>query len=233
MNVGFVTDEIDYLGLLVPLRGARVLEVGCGEGVFSRKLLARSLVASITALEADEAIHDRNVSGGPLSGLTFLRARAESIPELGESFDLAVMLKSMHHIPVRLMDLALTEISRVLTPGGHLYVSEPVSAGPFNEIMRLFHDEKEERAAAYAAIRRAGNSGMWEPEREEVFRVALEFRDFADFLQRMVYGAGLAIPNSVEPEVRRRFESVATPSGVRFVREMRINLLRKRLASSA
>ncbi len=53
------------------------------------------------------------------------------------------------------MDAALAEIARVLVPGGWLYVSEPVFAGPFNELMRLFHDEQAVRAAALAALARA------------------------------------------------------------------------------
>ena len=44
------------------------------------------------------------------------------------------------------------EINRVLRPAGLLYVSEPVYAGGFNDIVRLFHDEKAQRTAAYRAL---------------------------------------------------------------------------------
>lgn len=39
------------------------------------------------------------------------------------------------------MDQALAEVARVLRPGGYLYVSEPVYAGPLNEIVCLYNDE--------------------------------------------------------------------------------------------
>lgn len=50
------------------------------------------------------------------------------------------------------MAQALAEAARVLRPGGHLYVSEPVYAGPLNDVIGLFHDEREVRAAAQAAL---------------------------------------------------------------------------------
>jgi SAM-dependent methyltransferase len=62
------------------------------------------------------------------------------------------MLKSLHHVPIPLMDRALAEVARVLRPGGHLYVSEPVYEGPFNDIVRLFNDEAVVRAAAQRAV---------------------------------------------------------------------------------
>ncbi len=70
-------------------------------------------------------------------------------------FDLALMHKSLHHVPLTAMDQALAEVARVLRPGGYLYVSEPVYAGPLNEIVRLYNDEGVVRAAAQAALDRA------------------------------------------------------------------------------
>ena len=71
------------------------------------------------------------------------------------------MLKSLHHVPMALMDQALAELARVLRPCGWLYVSEPVYAGQLNELIRLFNDEGEVRAAAQAALDRAVASGRW------------------------------------------------------------------------
>ena len=79
------------------------------------------------------------------------------------------------------LDRALAEIRRVLKPGGWLYVSEPVYAGEFNEIVKLFHDEGEVRAAAQAAVRRAAQSKVLELAMEKEFMAPLAFRDFADF----------------------------------------------------
>jgi len=73
--------------------------------------------------------------------LTFVQAGAQAIPFEAARFDLA------------LMATALADVNRVLQPTGLLYVSEPVLAGALNDIMRLFHDEEQARAAAVCALR--------------------------------------------------------------------------------
>ena len=144
-------------------------------------------------------------------------------------FDLAIMLKSLHHVPLDHLDAALAEVRRVLVPGGHLYVSEPVYAGEFNEVVRLFHDEGVVRAAAYRAIRHAAATGVLTLVGEHVFDTALAFRDYDDFVDRTVRvtHSDIRLPDDVANEVRERFERHMTPSGARFVRQMRVNVLRK------
>lgn len=80
------------------------------------------------------------------------------------------------------MAQALAEAARVLRPGGHLYVSEPVFAGPYNEVIRLFNDEGVVRAAAQAAIDEALHGAAWEQVAERRFEhargVSAGFRGF-------------------------------------------------------
>lgn len=45
----------------------------------------------------------------------------------------------------------IDEVVRVLRPNGFLYVIEPTD-GAANEVMKLFHDEDRERAAAWRAL---------------------------------------------------------------------------------
>lgn len=45
-----------------------------------------------------------------------------------------------------------------MKPGGKLYVSEPVFAGPFNDIIRLFHDENQVREIAFLALQKEVNN---------------------------------------------------------------------------
>lgn len=224
-----VTDEAEFLREQIPLAGARVVELGCGKGAFARALLQRGLAASVTALEVDAVQHQANLASAPLAGLRFELAGAQAIPLPDASCDLAIMLKSLHHVPMGELDRALAEIARVLTGGGWLYVSEPVYAGEFNEIVKLFHDEGEVRAAAYAALKRAAESGVLRWEREIVFDTPLDFRDFDDFIERIVRVTHSDIHPDlvVMREVRSRFERFQTPGGAHFVRQMRVNILRK------
>jgi SAM-dependent methyltransferase len=224
-----VTDEIELLGELAPLDGARLLELGCGNADFARRLLARTSVASVAALEVDRIQHARNLDAPQHPGLTFHFGGAQDIPLADASVDGVLMMKSLHHVPVALLDRALLEIRRVLKPGGWLYVSEPVYAGAFNDIVKLFHDEKAVRAAAYDALQRAAAAGMLVPVAEREFRTPRVFRDYDDFVAKVVRAthSDHAYPDDVAAEVRARFEKHQTPDGAPFIQPMRVNLLRR------
>jgi ubiquinone/menaquinone biosynthesis C-methylase UbiE len=224
-----VSDEIDFMRRAVPLDGARVIELGCGKAELARRLLERGLVRSVVGLEVDRTQHAANLAATAPAGLTFQLGGAEAIPQPDASFELALMLKSLHHVPLDRMETALQEARRVLVPGGHLYVSEPVYAGAFNDIMRLFHDEGAVRAAAYRAIRTAIDSGVLAHVSEQIFETPLVFRDFADFEDRMirVTHSAIRLPEAVADEVRTRFQRHMTPDGARFERPMRVNVLRR------
>ena len=165
----------------------------------------------------------------PLPGLQFLAGGAQAIPLPDASQDLALMLKSLHHVPVPLMAQALAEVARLLKPDGHLYVSEPVFAGPLNEVMRLFHDEQEVRAAAQAALDAALVTGQWTQAAEVRFDMPVSFTSFADFEQRMMRPtfADHRISNAKLAEVRHAFEPHCTAEGAWFERPMHVRLLTK------
>jgi SAM-dependent methyltransferase len=224
-----VEDETRLLEGLVPLAGARVLDLGCGAAEFSRRLLARGLVATVNALDVDAAQHALNLAAPPVPGLSFGEGGAEDIPFPPGAFDLVLMLKSLHHVPVAQLDRALDEVARVLRPGGWFYASEPVFEGDFNEVMRIFHDEEAVRAAALEAIARAKDRGPLEPVATVRFLAPIAFRDFADFEARMmkVTHTALALPEGTVARVRERFERHLGPQGARFDRPMRVDLLRK------
>ena len=229
MNPPVFRDELELVDQLAGLAAhPRVIELGCGAAQLSRRLLERFEGAEVTALEVDERQHAKNLAS-PQARLTFVAAGAQAIPFEAGRFDLALMLKSLHHVPLDLLDQALAEVHRVLRPGGLLYVSEPVFAGALNEVMRLFHDEQVVRAAALAALHRAIASGAWEAVSETCFDVPVHYRDFAEFEQRMI---GVTYQNhrldaATLAAVRARFEPHMTPDGAHFVRPMRVNLLKK------
>ena len=148
-------DEFDVIVAELPLAGARILELGCGKADKTRAIAQSGNVSSILALEVDAIQHNRNLQIADLPNVSFCQGAAEAIPAADSLFDIVMMFKSLHHVPVDKMDLALSEIVRVLKPGGLAWISEPVYAGEFNDILRLFHDEKQVREAAFAAIRRS------------------------------------------------------------------------------
>ena len=224
-----IDDELDLIASVIDLRDRDIIELGCGKAQLARNLLARWPGNRVVGLEVDARQHAQNVAD-PSPGLAFVHAGAQAIPFDDARFDLALMLKSLHHIPLPLIDQALDEAARVLRPGGLLYVSEPVFAGSLNEVIRLFNDEAQVRAAAQEALRRAEASARWEAADEIWFETLVQFRDFDQFRQRMidVSFAERRLDDATLAEVRRRFEPHMTPEGARFVRPMRVNLLRRR-----
>jgi SAM-dependent methyltransferase len=224
-----VDDELEVLGELVPLAGQRIVELGCGAARLARSLLQRFPDSEVTGLEVDAVQMAKN-RAAPQPRLRFVDAGAEAIPFPDASFDLALMLKSLHHVPLPRMAQALAEVARVLRPGGHLYVSEPVYAGALNELVRLFNDEGTVRAAAQAALDAALQTGVWTQVAERRFEMPAQFRDFADFEQRMMRPsfADHRIDEAMLVAVRARFEPHQGPDGARFTRPMHVRLLQRR-----
>jgi ubiquinone/menaquinone biosynthesis C-methylase UbiE len=224
-----VDDELELLASLVPLAGRRLIELGCGNARLARALLERFPDAELTGLEVDPRQHAKNLAA-PQDRLHFVDAGAEAIPAPDASFDGAIMLKSLHHVPMPRMAQALAEIGRVLVPGGWLYVSEPVYDGALNEIARLFNDEGVVRAAAQRALNDALASGRWEAAAERRFATTAHFADFDDFEQRMMRPswAEHAIDDALLARVRAAFEPHVGPEGASFTRPMHVRLLRRR-----
>ncbi len=222
-----VDDELTVLQRLVSLTGQQIVELGCGAAAFSRRLLAAHPACSVVALEVDQAQLAANLAAPATPGLRFIAAGAEAIPEPDAAFDLALMLKSLHHVPLDLLDQALAEIHRVLHPAGLLYVSEPVFAGPLNEINRLYNDEQAVRVAAYQAVQRAVADGGWRQVAEVHFMMRARYADFDDYERRQtgVTFAERRWDADMRERVRRRFEALKPQDGKPFLRPMRVNLL--------
>lgn len=175
------TDVLDEL--LAP-RGRAVLDVGCGEGWLVRRLegagaTAVGLDPLAPALERARAADP----GAPPS--RYVQGVAERLPFADSSFDAVVFFNALHHVPVEAMDAAIAQAARVLAPDGTLYVQEPLASGSFFELMAPIEDETEVRAAAQAALDRAGRGRLRNlAVREDV--IATELADFDAFRARMV-----------------------------------------------
>lgn len=222
-----IDDELDLLAELVPLAGRQIIELGCGAAKLARALLVRFPDSRLTGVEIDARQHAKNLAA-PQQRLTFVSGVAQDIPGDAGVFDLALMLKSLHHVPVVAMAQALAEVARVLRPGGHLYISEPVFDGALNHIIRLYHDEQVVRAAAQAAIDAALATGHWMQVQERRFAVPSRFANFAAFEQRMIGQtyANHQLDAATRDAVRKRFEAQCGTDGAKFEQPMHVRLLR-------
>lgn len=221
--------ESDIYQRLLSLDDSDILELGCGNAEITRSIASGGQNRRITALEVDAIAHEQNLQIKDLPNVTFALAGAEDIPLEDGSVDVVFMFKSLHHVPVELMEQSLAEIHRVLRPGGKAYISEPVYAGDFNDILRLFHDEKAVREAAFDALEKAVDNGTFELVEEVFFRTPMDFEDFADFEKRVIGATHTEhrLDAALHRTVRERFEAHMTDDGVRFLMPIRVDLLRK------
>jgi SAM-dependent methyltransferase len=93
--------------------GARVLDVGCGEGRFCRKLTKRG--AHCTGIDPTARLLHAARERGTIAPV---RAVAESLPFASSSFDLAVTYITL--VDIEHYREAIAEMGRVLRPGGRL-----------------------------------------------------------------------------------------------------------------
>ena len=224
-----IDDELDLLAELAPLAGQSIIELGCGAAKLARALLVRFPDSRVTGVEIDARQHAKNLAA-PQERLQFVSGVAQDIPGNDGAFDLALMLKSLHHVPVTAMAQALAEVARVVRPGGYLYISEPVFDGALNHVTRLYNDEQVVRAAAQAAIDSALGTGNWTLAAERRFAVPSRFDDFAAFEQRMIRQtyADHQLDAATMAEVRKRFEAHCGPDGaVVFEQPMHVRMLRR------
>jgi ubiquinone/menaquinone biosynthesis C-methylase UbiE len=114
------------------LRGQRVLDVGCGRGGASSYIARYHQPAQVVSLDfCGEAIH-LCARTHRIPGLSFLQANAQKLPLASGRFDVVLNIESCHCYP----DPAgfLTEVARVLKPGGFLCITDSM---PANDLARF------------------------------------------------------------------------------------------------
>ena len=224
-----LTSETTIIGRMLKLPGANVLELGCGAAEKTRAIAERDQPAAITAVEIDPLQHHKNLTITDLPKVTFKSYGAQKIAEADNSFDIVIMFNSLHHVPQDSMDMALLEICRVLKPGGIAYISEPVFAGDFNEILRVFHDEELVRQQAFDALSRAVDNKVLYLEEEFFFKNVIRLPSFEIYLDNVlgVTHTNHELDAPTIAEVKRRFMQYESEEGFVFQVPNRVDLLRK------
>ncbi|BBP00908.1 class I SAM-dependent methyltransferase [Sulfuriferula nivalis] len=228
-DIDLICDEQEIYEQLLPLAQANIIELGCGKAEKTRAIAKAGKVAAILALEVDAIQHAQNLTTTDLPNVCFELGCAENIPAADASMDIVLMFKSLHHVPVDKMDLALAEVHRVLKPGGLAYISEPIYAGEFNEVLRLFHDEQQVRAAAFATVERAVSSNLMHLVTQKFFKTPMHFDDFSQFEAKVIKVTHThhALSPVLHDAVKAEFEKHMTATGANFFMPIRVDLLQK------
>ncbi len=221
--------EPEMLESLVELDGRDIVELGCGAGAVTAAIARGGRKRRLIAFEVDDIQLTALQARSDLPNVSFRRGGAERIELADASTDVVCMFKSLHHVPAADLDRALGEIARILRPGGYAYFAEPVFAGPFNEVLRLFHDEQAVRAAAFAALRRAAAGPNFALAAERFYETRTHFDDFADFEQRIIHATHTEhrLDEVTLQRVREAFAAHCGADGATFLAPMRADLLQR------
>jgi 2-polyprenyl-3-methyl-5-hydroxy-6-metoxy-1,4-benzoquinol methylase len=130
--------------------GKVVLDLGCGEGVYSAWIADRGKAAKVVGLELTEHRIRREYEAR-LANLTFVCGNIFECNLRGERFDVAFMNLVLHHLRCSLPE-ALRAIRNRLKPGGMFVAIEPNVYSPMALIAHLMHD-------------RSANEGFLSPRR--------------------------------------------------------------------
>jgi ubiquinone/menaquinone biosynthesis C-methylase UbiE len=173
------TDEVnrysiqlyDYVARPVSLRGARVLEVGCGRGGGSSYLARYLQPASVLGIDfsAKAIAFCKRVHAVPR--LTFQQGDAEALPCEAGAFDVVVNVESSHCYGS--MPAFLAEVFRVLQPGGYFLWADLRPAERLAETRRQFEQagfRHREESMITANVLRALELDS-EPKRETIRRL--------------------------------------------------------------
>ena len=228
-NIDVSCAESEIYNRLLEMDGKHILELGCGNAEITRDIASSGTDRKITALEVDEIAHEKNLQITDLPNVTFGLSGAQAISLEDESVDVAFMFKSLHHVPLALMEPSMREIRRVLKPAGLVYISEPVFAGDFNEILRLFHDEQKVREAAFSIIKKVVDEGLFNLVEETFFNSPMKFENFTDFENKVlkVTHTNHALDEDLYSLVKQRFEEHEGDDGAHFLMPIRVDLLQR------
>lgn len=133
------------LALGGPARGARALEIGCGQGVGVSVILERFGASSVDAFDLDPKMvrraQARHVGD---DRVRLWVGDVESVPAAAATYDAVFDFAIVHHVPD--WRSALREVRRVLRPGGTFYAEEVLAAFIHDPLWRrVLHHPQQDR----------------------------------------------------------------------------------------
>jgi ubiquinone/menaquinone biosynthesis C-methylase UbiE len=224
-------NELALIAQKLPLMSATVLELGCGTARMTRLIAERFPIKKLIATEVDSIQHAKNLASEHPKSIEFKAGGMQAIDLPDNSVDIVFMFKSLHHVPAKLMAQGMRELARVLKPGGLAWISEPVYAGEFNDIIRLFHDEKIVREQAFAALKQVVDSNFLELVEQIHCNTETRFANFNEFEQRIinVTHTDHKLSSVLYAEVQAKFNQHMTAEGAKFSNPARFDIVRKPL----
>ncbi|MBX9760329.1 MAG: class I SAM-dependent methyltransferase [Beijerinckiaceae bacterium] len=206
----------------------RALDIGCGEGKFTRGIAA--FIGEVAGVDVKEKsiLKAKAAAEAEGSKVDFRVASADALPWPDRHFDVVIFSNSLHHMPDAAK--AIAEAMRVLSPGGLLYVMEPVAAGHYHEATKFVNDETVVRTDAWVALNGALGAGLSRVQ-ENLYRSRRVFGSFDEWKDDQIdRDARRAAKFDADPAgVKRTFETLADKEDGKlgFDQVFRVDLLKK------
>ena len=119
----------DALDLHRDLAGRRVLEIACGRGEFAQWCVSSARPSILVAADFSmSAVRFARTRLGADRTARFIQADAQAIPLPTSSVDTVICCETIEHVPDP--RAAVTELARVVRPGGRLFLTTPNYLGP-------------------------------------------------------------------------------------------------------
>ncbi len=220
----------DWVSSHLPRSPRRILDVGCGRPELMQCWRRRWPDCALVGLDVDQPQLQKNAVDRSLAHIRFVNASAAMLPFASGSFDIVLMAKSLHHVPIDLMPAVLNEAHRALQDMGILIIIEPVYDGSFNEVLRVFHDERQTRTAAIEAIDAAVAGRMFRHGCRETRTYARRFECFDDFFTRVmnVTHSDFKLDDAKITAAKSAYLRFADPSGrAELAGPLRLDVLQK------
>jgi SAM-dependent methyltransferase len=179
----------------------RALDIGCGEGKFTRGIAA--FIPDVAGVDVKEKsiAKAKALAQAERVNVDFRVESGEKLPWADGHFDVVMFSNSLHHMPDPAK--AIAEAARVLRRGGRLYVMEPVAAGHYHEATSFVNDETIVRTQAWLALNAMLGQGLSRVQ-ENLYRSRRVFASFEDWRD-----------DQLERDEKRRAKFDADPVGVK------------------
>ena len=118
ITVAYAVPKLRYIEQFMDLRELRILDVGCGNGAFTRLFAERT--PHVVGVDFSHHFLRQNPHG------RVLRGRAEQLPFADNSFDVAFVANLLHHTSDP--GVVVAELARVAN--GHVVLLEPNRVNP-------------------------------------------------------------------------------------------------------
>jgi ubiquinone/menaquinone biosynthesis C-methylase UbiE len=154
----------------------KILDVGCGTGVFTAELKRHFPMSDVTGLDLSPWYLKEAEKKFPDSGIEWKFGKAEELPFETGSQDIVTCVFLFHELPEAVRAKAMSELLRVLKPGGTLVQLDSLQKGDNAELdssleifPHLYHEPYYENYISQSSEKEFSNLGLKDVNTDTAF----------------------------------------------------------------